>query len=361
MSSTIARAQTGTVATGATITGIDENLVVGAKHRKGHFVDGTGGEIAGGIFNGTMSRFIVFNTALTQSEISSVIIGFWSRVPSRAPFRRTSYQKSVMSSGANPTVPYNVSWAQGTCPSGSTYNVTITSGGNSTVVHSTALSARINLAVGPAYTIAVDCGLGGSSTTNVTSTGYQEGAASYTGTWQRTSFSGAWGGAARYTERLIGVRDVSMLVVPGARLGDRRGLDAWFGQGVRRRRAEGDDQHSIVGAAEPRSRLQVRVGDNRRPYVEDRERRNQRASANQRRRLPDPQVAAFYRNARPLAPMCPLRLLGTPNHPVAPSLPVPGASENANRVSNQGTPGEPCTPNECAWFSRRSLGYTLTS
>jgi hypothetical protein len=68
-------AQTGTVATGATITGIDENLVVGAKHRMGHWVDGTGTENLEGMFNGTMSRFIVFNTALTQNEIASVISG----------------------------------------------------------------------------------------------------------------------------------------------------------------------------------------------------------------------------------------------------------------------------------------------
>jgi hypothetical protein len=67
--------QTGTLNTGATITGVDENLVVGAKHRKGHWVDGTGPEIAEAFFNGTMSRFLVFNTALTQSEISSVISG----------------------------------------------------------------------------------------------------------------------------------------------------------------------------------------------------------------------------------------------------------------------------------------------
>jgi hypothetical protein len=186
------------VATGATITGIDENLVVGAKHRKGHFVDGTGGEIAEGFFNGTMSRFIVFNTALTQGEISSVIL---DSVPGAkpGPVQAHLYQRAVMSGGANPTVPYHVSWAQGTCPGGSTYNFTITSSGNPTVVHSTALSARINLAVGPAYTIAVDCGLGSSSTTSVKSTGYQEGAASYTGAWQGTSFAGAWGGAARYT------------------------------------------------------------------------------------------------------------------------------------------------------------------
>jgi hypothetical protein len=190
-------ARTGTVATGATITGIDENLVVGAKHRKGHFVDGTGGEIAEGFFNGTMSRFIVFNTALTQSEISSVISGVPGAKP--GPVQAHFYQKSVMSGGANPTVPYYVSWAQGTCPGGSKYDVTITTGGNSTVVHSNALSARINLAVGPAYTIAVDCGSGGSSTTSLTSTGYQEGAASFTGTWQSTSLAGAWGGAAKYT------------------------------------------------------------------------------------------------------------------------------------------------------------------
>ena len=35
-------AQTGTLNTGATITGIDENLVVGAKHRKGHAPGGSG-------------------------------------------------------------------------------------------------------------------------------------------------------------------------------------------------------------------------------------------------------------------------------------------------------------------------------
>jgi hypothetical protein len=192
------RAQTGTVATGATITGIDENLVVGAKHRKGHFVDGTGGEIAEGFFNGTMSRFIVFDTALTQSEISAVIM---NSVPSAkpGPAQAHLHQQEVMSGGTNPTVPYYVSWSQGTCPAGAKYNITITTDGKSNVVHSTALNAIVNLAVGPAYTIAVDCGLGGSSTTSVALTGYQEGAASYTGTWRSTGFAGAWGGAARYT------------------------------------------------------------------------------------------------------------------------------------------------------------------
>jgi hypothetical protein len=192
------REQTGTVATGATITGIDEDLVVGAKHRKGHWIDGTGGEIAEGFFNGTISRFIVYNSALTQSEIASVISGSGPSAKP-GPVQVHFIQKSVMSSGANATVPYRVKWTQGTCLSDSTYHVTVTTAGSSTVVHSgTALSARINLAVGAPYTIAVDCGAG-ISTTNFTSTGYQEGAASYSGTWRSTSFAGAWGGSVKYS------------------------------------------------------------------------------------------------------------------------------------------------------------------
>ena len=165
------------MSTGPTITGIDEDLVVGAKHRKGHWVDGTGTEIAEGFFNGTISRFIVYDTALTQSEIASVIAG---SVPSGqpGPVQAHFIQKSIMSIGSNPTVPYKVSWTQGTCASGSTYNVTLTTGSSPTVVHrGTALSAKINLAVGVGYTVAVDCG-GESSTTSLTLTGYQEGAAS---------------------------------------------------------------------------------------------------------------------------------------------------------------------------------------
>jgi hypothetical protein len=190
------RAQTGTVDTGATISGIDENLVVGAKHRMGVLVD-TFAENLEGLFNGTMTRFIVFDTALTESEISSVISGSAPK-GKPGPVQAHFIQKSVMSGGTKPTVPYKVSWTPGSCATGSTYDVTVTSGGSSTVVNSgTALSAKIRLAVGT-YAIAVDCG-GAASTTTLTSTGYQEAAASYTGTWRSTSFAGAWGGAARYT------------------------------------------------------------------------------------------------------------------------------------------------------------------
>ena len=67
-------ARTGTLNTGATITGVDENLVVGAKHRKGHGPGGSGrNEDVEAFFNGTMSRFLVYKRALTQSQIAAVI------------------------------------------------------------------------------------------------------------------------------------------------------------------------------------------------------------------------------------------------------------------------------------------------
>ena len=190
--------QTGTVATGTAITGIDEALVVGAKHRKGHWVDGTGSEIAEGFFNGTMSRFIVYDTALTQDDIAAVISG---PVPSGkpGPVRARFIQDSTMSGGVNPTVPNRISWTQGTCPSGSTYHVRWTTAGGATSVSSvTTLGATIKLPVGVGYTVAVDCG-GESSTTSLTLGGFQEGAASYAGTWRRSSVTGAWGGAVKYT------------------------------------------------------------------------------------------------------------------------------------------------------------------
>jgi hypothetical protein len=104
-----------------------------------------------------------------------------------------------MSGGTAPTVPYAISWAQGTCPAGAAYTVAATAAGRPAVSHTgTALSATLNLALGPSYAVAVDCG-GAGSTTNVTSAGFQEGAATYTQTWHGTSFAGAWGGSARYT------------------------------------------------------------------------------------------------------------------------------------------------------------------
>jgi len=192
-------AQTGTLDTAATITGVDENLVVGAKHRKGHAPGGSGtNEDVEAFFNGTMSRFIVYRTALTQSQISSVISGHGTSAKP-GPVHAHFIQRSVMSTGASPTVPYKISWTPGTCPTGSTYTLTATTDGSPGAPHtSTALSARINLPVGSSHTIAVDCG-GAGSVWSFTSTGYQEGSASYTGTWRSASLAGAWGGTTRST------------------------------------------------------------------------------------------------------------------------------------------------------------------
>jgi hypothetical protein len=192
-------AQTGTLNTGATITGIDENLVVGAKHRKGHAPGGSGTkEDLEAFFNGSMSRFLVFNTALTQSQISSLIGGSAPPSGTPGPVQEAFVQKSAMSTGASPTVPYKVSWTQGTCAAGATYRLTVTTGGSSsTPFTGTALSTTVSLPVGATPTIAVDCG-GPSSSSTFTSAGFQEGAASYTGTWTTTSFTGAWGGTAKY-------------------------------------------------------------------------------------------------------------------------------------------------------------------
>jgi hypothetical protein len=191
-------AQTGTLNTGATITGIDENLVVGAKHRKGHAPGGSGtNEDLEAFFNGTMSRFLVFNTALTQSQIAALIGG---SAPSGTPGPVTAQfaQKSALTTGSSPTVPYRVSWTQGSCPAGSTYRLTVTTGGGSaTPFTGTALTTTVNLPVGASATMAVDCG-GPSSSSSFTSAGFQEGAASYSGKWTGTSFAGAWGGTARY-------------------------------------------------------------------------------------------------------------------------------------------------------------------
>jgi Concanavalin A-like lectin/glucanases superfamily len=191
-------AQTGTLNTGATITGVDENLVVGAKHRMGHAPGGSGTkEDLEAFFNGSMSRFLVFNTALTQSQIAALIGG---SAPSGTPgpVQAQFAQGSTLSAGTSPTVPYRVSWTQGSCSAGSTYRLTVTSGGSSsTPFTGTGLSTTVNLPVGASATMAVDCG-GSSSSSSFTSAGAQEGAATYAGKWTGTSFTGAWGGTAKY-------------------------------------------------------------------------------------------------------------------------------------------------------------------
>ena len=107
---------------------------------------------------------------------------------------------SSMTTAATPTVPYNVSWVAGTCPSGSTYTLAESTNGRSptTVFTGGVLSTTVNLPTGNTYTLSVDCG-GPSSSTSFALGGVQETAATYTGTWTSNSFTGAWGGTVKYS------------------------------------------------------------------------------------------------------------------------------------------------------------------
>ncbi len=107
---------------------------------------------------------------------------------------------SVMSTATSPTEPYSLFWTTGTCPSGSVYTLreTVDSGVAVTVFSGAALATKVNLLPGDQYTFSVDCG-GPMASMTFRLTGFQEGSASYTGTWTTTSFAGAWGGTARYS------------------------------------------------------------------------------------------------------------------------------------------------------------------
>ena len=192
--------QTGTLDPGTTITGIDENLVVGAKHRLGHGPGGSGtDEDAEAFFNGTMSRFLVYDTALTPQQIAAVIAGPGSG-DRPGPVQAQFVPRSVVGKGPDPTVRYRTSWAPGTCPAGSTYDVALRTGAAATTPSSgTATAVTVGLPIDAASTVAVDCGGGDSSVAGFTATGYSEAEAAYTGTWIATSSPGDWGGSAEST------------------------------------------------------------------------------------------------------------------------------------------------------------------
>jgi WD40-like Beta Propeller Repeat/Dipeptidyl peptidase IV (DPP IV) N-terminal region len=106
---------------------------------------------------------------------------------------------STMSTAISPTDPYSLFWGQGSCASGATYTLqeSVNGGASNTVFTGTALKVTVSILPGNLYTFSVSCG-GASSSTTFRLNGFQEGSASYTGTWTSTSFSGAWGGTAKY-------------------------------------------------------------------------------------------------------------------------------------------------------------------
>ena len=66
-------AQTGATATGTTVTGTDEKLVIGAKHRVG-----SPSEVLQALWNGGLGRFRLFNTALAASDCALESAGNYS-------------------------------------------------------------------------------------------------------------------------------------------------------------------------------------------------------------------------------------------------------------------------------------------
>jgi WD40-like Beta Propeller Repeat len=107
---------------------------------------------------------------------------------------------SVMSTATSPTDPYSLFWTQGSCSAGATYTLqeAVNGGTLGTVFTGTGMSVTVSLLPGNLYTFQVACG-GSPSSTTFRLNGFQEGSASYTGTWTSTSFSGAWGGVAKYS------------------------------------------------------------------------------------------------------------------------------------------------------------------
>jgi hypothetical protein len=77
-------AQTGTTETGTAVTGVDEKLVVGAKHRIGS------GELLQAFWNGGMAQFKLFSTALSTSNIALLAAGNYSATTPVVDYEFTS-------------------------------------------------------------------------------------------------------------------------------------------------------------------------------------------------------------------------------------------------------------------------------
>jgi hypothetical protein len=107
---------------------------------------------------------------------------------------------STMSTVTSPTDPYSLFWTQGTCTPGATYTLqeSVNGGAFSAVFTGTGTSVTESLLPGNLYTFQVTCG-GAPSSATFRLNGFQEGSASYAGTWTSTSFAGAWGGAAKFS------------------------------------------------------------------------------------------------------------------------------------------------------------------
>ena len=214
------RAQTGTVDTGATITGIDENLVVGAKHRKGHAPGWHGTRECRGLLQ---RHDVAVHRVRHRAHAERDLLGHLGLRPER--------QAGPRSGALHPEVGHEQQRQPdravqgfvdaGNVPAGSTYNVTVTTRRNPNRVHSRyrtqrqdqsrsrrRLHDRRRLRRGKLHhELDVDWVPGGRRLLH--------------GHLAQHELRRRMGRRGQVHDRCLGVRDVPLLVVPGAGLGDR--------------------------------------------------------------------------------------------------------------------------------------------
>jgi hypothetical protein len=119
-----------------------------------------------------------------------------------APTANFIVPSQVSSDATSPTVPYLIGWTQNTCAASatSTLNQSIDGGAYSTVFSGRARSSTVSLSPGHTYRFQVACGGAAATGPQFALKGFQETAASYHGTWTTSTFTGAWGGTAKYSK-----------------------------------------------------------------------------------------------------------------------------------------------------------------
>jgi serine protease len=171
---------------GETATGTTSPIVVG-------------GLSPGDSYTFTVTATNVNGTGSPSAASNAVVLTASGGVP--GTLQAQFVVPSTLAAAASPvTDPYSFSWAQGTCSSTATYTLkeSVNGGAFTTVYTGTGKSKQLPIPLGNLYTFQVSCG-GSPSQTTFRVSGYQETAGTYTGTWTKTSFTGAWGGSATYS------------------------------------------------------------------------------------------------------------------------------------------------------------------
>jgi hypothetical protein len=108
---------------------------------------------------------------------------------------------SKLSADAIPTVPYKVSWTQGTCSTNASYTLSeaVDGGAFLPVFSGAGLTTTVHLLPDHVYGFRAACGGSAAGGQQFSLDGSQETAATYSGAWTAISATGAWGGTAKYS------------------------------------------------------------------------------------------------------------------------------------------------------------------